>query len=80
LDLRGRKWQEAGKDYIMRSFIICVSSNVIRVFKSKGMRWAETRSTQEGYEKYIHNFFFFFQIGVRQDYLFRLHFFHEVYE
>jgi hypothetical protein len=23
LDLRGRKWQEDGEDYIMRSFITC---------------------------------------------------------
>jgi hypothetical protein len=23
LDLRGRNWQEAGEDYIMRSFITC---------------------------------------------------------
>jgi hypothetical protein len=31
LDLTGRKWQEAGEDFIMRSFI------TFRVIKSRGM-------------------------------------------
>jgi len=29
LDLRGRKWQEAGEDCIMRSFIICTFHEVL---------------------------------------------------
>jgi hypothetical protein len=32
LDIRGRKWQEAGKDCIMRA-------NIVRVIKSGRMRW-----------------------------------------
>jgi hypothetical protein len=29
LDLRGRKWQEAGEDCIKRSFIICAVHKVL---------------------------------------------------
>jgi hypothetical protein len=40
LDLRGRKWQEAGEDCIMRSFITCtLHQNVIRVIRSRRLRW-----------------------------------------
>jgi hypothetical protein len=37
LDLTGRKWQEAGEDYIMRS--LYASPNIIRVMKSKIFKW-----------------------------------------
>jgi hypothetical protein len=36
LDLRGRKWQEAGEDCIMRGFITCA---LIRLMKSRRMKW-----------------------------------------
>jgi hypothetical protein len=36
LDLRSRKWREAGEDCIMRSFITLISSSdIIRVVQSK---------------------------------------------
>jgi hypothetical protein len=41
VDLRGRKWREAGEDYVMRSFItltLYASPNFIRVIKLRGMR------------------------------------------
>jgi hypothetical protein len=41
MDLRGRKWQEAGEDCIMRSFItFFILPNIIRVIKSRTIRWA----------------------------------------
>jgi hypothetical protein len=41
LDLRGRKWQEAGGNCIMRSFITCTLHRIIiRVMKSTKMRLA----------------------------------------
>jgi hypothetical protein len=40
LDLSGGKWQKAGEDCIMRSFITCTLPNVIRVLKLKRMKWA----------------------------------------
>jgi hypothetical protein len=43
LDLRGSKWQEAGKGSRMKSFIkrhnLHTSPNIIRVNKSRMMRW-----------------------------------------
>jgi hypothetical protein len=40
VDLRGRKWQEAGEDCAMRSFITCmVDENVVRVFVTRQIRW-----------------------------------------
>jgi hypothetical protein len=36
LGLRGRKWQEIGKDCIIRSLI----TSTLRVIKSRWMRWA----------------------------------------
>jgi hypothetical protein len=39
LDLRGRKWREAGEDCIMRIRNFYVSPNIIRVFKSIRMSW-----------------------------------------
>jgi len=55
LDLRGRKWQEAGEDCIMRSLInLYASLNIIRVIKSRGMRWvahvAYTGETRNAYK------------------------------
>jgi hypothetical protein len=42
LDLSGRKWQKAGEDCIVKSFIICkLFQAVVRVIKSRGMRRAE---------------------------------------
>jgi hypothetical protein len=42
MDLRGRKWQEDGEDCIVRNFVTCtLQSNIIRVIKSRRMRWAE---------------------------------------
>jgi len=38
LDLRSRKWREAGEDCIMRSFVTC--THQILCDKIKGMRWA----------------------------------------
>jgi hypothetical protein len=35
LDLRGRKWWEAGEDCIMRSFIICVPHQILLKVKIK---------------------------------------------
>jgi hypothetical protein len=29
LDIRGRKWQEAGEDYIMRSFTTCMLHQIL---------------------------------------------------
>jgi hypothetical protein len=41
LDLRGRKWREAGEDYIVRSFVNSYDSpDIIRVIRSRMMRWA----------------------------------------
>jgi len=39
LDLRGRKWLEAGEDYIVRSCITCAFTNISRVIISGSMRW-----------------------------------------
>jgi hypothetical protein len=40
LDLRGRKWLEAGEDCIMRSFINCIlSPNIITVVCTRRMTW-----------------------------------------
>jgi hypothetical protein len=37
-----RKWQEACKDYTMRSFVSCnASPNIIKVIITRRMRWAE---------------------------------------
>jgi len=41
LDLRGRKVQDAGGDCIMRSFLTYASPYVIRVSKSRRIRWEE---------------------------------------
>jgi hypothetical protein len=41
LNLRERKYQEAGEDCMMRSFIICFSPNFITVIKSRRKRWVE---------------------------------------
>jgi hypothetical protein len=38
LYIRGRKWQEAGEDCIMKRFIIC-SPNIPKVIKLKIMKW-----------------------------------------
>jgi len=39
LNLRGREWQEAGKDYIVRSFTIFTTSpNIIRAIKSRRVK------------------------------------------
>jgi hypothetical protein len=41
-DVRGRKWQEAVVDYIMKSFITCVfHQNVVMVIISRRMKWSE---------------------------------------
>jgi hypothetical protein len=40
MSLRGRKWWEAGDDFIIRIFIACDSSDLIRVIKSRKMIWA----------------------------------------
>jgi hypothetical protein len=41
LDLRGMNWQEASGSCVMRSFVICTHNPiVIRMMKSKRMRWA----------------------------------------
>jgi hypothetical protein len=29
LDLRGRKWREAGEDYIMRNFLTCTCHQIL---------------------------------------------------
>jgi hypothetical protein len=40
LDLRGKKWQEAGEDCIMRISITCtLHQRIIRMIKSRRMRW-----------------------------------------
>jgi len=40
VDLRGRKQQEAGENFMMRSFITCtLHVNFIRLIKSRKMRW-----------------------------------------
>jgi hypothetical protein len=47
LDITGRKWQEAGEDCIMRSFIICIlypvllGSGIAKSVKYLGYRQAE---------------------------------------
>jgi len=41
LDLRGRKWWEAGENCIMRRFNnLYASPNIIRVITSRGVGWA----------------------------------------
>jgi hypothetical protein len=46
LDLRGRKWQEAGEHFVMRSFHnLHASPNIVKVIKSMGMRWEGACST-----------------------------------
>jgi hypothetical protein len=47
LDLRGMNWQEASGSFVMRSFVICTHNpTVIRMMKSKRMRWAgDVRTT-----------------------------------
>jgi hypothetical protein len=37
--VRGSKLQEAGEEYIMRSFIMYTLPNIIRVIKLRKMRW-----------------------------------------
>jgi hypothetical protein len=40
LDLRGRKWQEAGEDYNEEGHNLCASPHIIRVgVKPRRMRW-----------------------------------------
>jgi hypothetical protein len=41
LDLRGRKWREAGEDYIMRNFITCTLHQILLGWSSQGgqNRW-----------------------------------------
>jgi hypothetical protein len=51
LDLRGRKWQMAGEDCIMRSFITCTLHQILLSddIKDNEMGWA--CRTHERYEK-----------------------------
>jgi hypothetical protein len=40
LDLRGRKWWEAGEDFTVKSFInLYTPPNIFRLIKSRRMRW-----------------------------------------
>jgi hypothetical protein len=39
MDLRERKWREAGKDCIMRSFITCTFHHINTFIKSMGIQW-----------------------------------------
>jgi hypothetical protein len=58
LDLRGRKWQETGEDYIRRSFIklhyLHASPNNIRVIKSRRMQWTGHVASMEEMRKACH--------------------------
>jgi hypothetical protein len=40
LDWRQMKWREAGKKCIMGCFTICTLSCIIRMIKTRSMRWA----------------------------------------
>jgi hypothetical protein len=58
LDLRGRKWQEAGERCVARSFInLYDSPDVIRVIKSRRMRWVG-RVARIGAMRNAHNILF----------------------
>jgi hypothetical protein len=50
LGLSGRKWQEAGEDCIMRSFITCTLHQI----QVKEDEMDGTCSTHGKYEKFIH--------------------------
>jgi hypothetical protein len=40
LDLRARKWQEAGEHFTVRSFITCIASpDDMRAIKPRRMKW-----------------------------------------
>jgi hypothetical protein len=40
MDLRGKKYQEDGENYIIRRFITCILHlSIIRIIKSTKMRW-----------------------------------------
>jgi hypothetical protein len=56
LDLRWRKWREAGKDCIMRSFIIRKIHQILfMIIKSRKMRRAG-HVARMGHENYIQHF------------------------
>ena len=47
----GRNTQDAGENYVVRSFMIFYSSlHIVRVMKSRWMRWAGNVGTHEGGE------------------------------
>jgi hypothetical protein len=51
---KGRKWQEAGEDCIMRGFVICTSLSIIREVKLRMMRLAgNVACTGENRNAYI---------------------------
>jgi hypothetical protein len=64
LELRGRKWEEAGEDYIIRSFITCTLDQILlEVIKSRRMRWAG-HVAHEGNEKEIYIYICIYKILV----------------
>jgi hypothetical protein len=53
---RGRKWQEAGEDYMMMSFITCTLHKILLGNEIEGDEVGGTCSTHGKYEKCIQNF------------------------
>jgi hypothetical protein len=56
LNPRGRKWREAGEDYIMRSFITCTLRHTWLGWSNQGAEVHGTCSTHGRDEKCIQNF------------------------
>lgn len=42
MDLKGRKWQKAGEDCIMRDFTICTARQVLSVWSDQGRHVVQT--------------------------------------
>jgi hypothetical protein len=53
LDLRGRKWREAGEDCIMRSFITCTPQHIYKGDEMKENGMGRACRTHESVEKSI---------------------------
>jgi hypothetical protein len=56
LDLSERKKHEDKDNYVIRSFISVVLSNIIKVIKWRRMGFRGTGSTHRGNEKWINKF------------------------
>jgi hypothetical protein len=55
VDQSGSKWQKDGENYVMRNLLTCTLHHVIRVNKSRRMRWAG-HVARMGEEKFRQDF------------------------